>query len=152
MLRKVSAMFVTAALLTGSVAATAAMAETAQTQQQGVQVNLNGRSFQGEVVTENGVVYVNASKLATALGGSAAWDNMIESVLIAKQETNYALRMYKNSTFAYKNGKEIRVPHPLRATDGAVLVPLVFIATELGATVTYDAATSTYNVDFEIEK
>jgi hypothetical protein len=58
--------------------------------------------------------------------------------------------MYENSTFAYKNGKEIRVPNPPRATTGAVLVPLVYIAQELGAKVTYDAKTLTYKLTTEI--
>ncbi|WP_400162385.1 copper amine oxidase N-terminal domain-containing protein [Brevibacillus sp. TJ4] len=150
MLRKVSALLLTAALLTGSVAATAALGVTTGVRQE-ANVKLNGRAFEGEIVIENGVVYVNASKLATALGGSAAWDNMIESVLIAKDGT-YALRMYKDSTFAYKNGEETRVPHPLRTIPGAVLVPLGFTAAELGATVTYDEASQTYQVEFPIQK
>ncbi|MGE7274599.1 copper amine oxidase N-terminal domain-containing protein [Brevibacillus panacihumi] len=153
MLRKVPAMLLTAALLTGSVAATAAFAETAPVQQQKINVTLNERplAFPQDVVTENGVAYVNASTLAIALGGTAAWDSMIKSVLIAK-DNNYALRMYENSTFAYKNGKEIRVPAPPRTTTGAVLVPLVYVAQELGAEVTYDEKTLTYNLQIEIVK
>lgn len=153
MLRKVSAMLLTAAFLTGSVAATAAFAQTAPVQQQKINVTLNERplAFPQDVVTENGVAYVNASTLAIALGGTAAWDSMIKSVLIAKNN-NYALRMYENSTFAYKNGKEIQVPAPLRTTTGAVLVPLVYVATELGAEVTYDEKTLTYNLQIEIVK
>ena len=153
MLRKVPAMLLTAALLTGSVAATAAFAETAPVQQQKINVTLNERplAFPQDIVTENGVAYVNASTLAIALGGTAAWDSMIKSVLIAK-DNNYALRMYENSTFAYKNGKEIRVPAPPRTTTGAVLVPLVYVAQELGAEVTYDEKTLTYNLQIEIVK
>lgn len=153
MLRKVPAMLLTAALLTGSVAATAAFAQTAPVQQQKINVTLNERplAFPQDVVTENGVAYVNASTLAIALGGTAAWDSMIKSVLIAK-DNNYALRMYENSTFAYKNGKEIRVPAPPRTTTGAVLVPLVYVAQELGAEVTYDEKTLTYNLQIEIVK
>ncbi|EST55472.1 copper amine oxidase [Brevibacillus panacihumi W25] len=153
MLRKVPAMLLTAALLTGSVSATAAFAETAPVQQQKINVTLNERplAFPQDVVTENGVAYVNASTLAIALGGTAAWDSMIKSVLIAK-DNNYALRMYENSTFAYKNGKEIRVPAPPRTTTGAVLVPLVYVAQELGAEVTYDEKTLTYNLQIEIVK
>ncbi|RNB74708.1 copper amine oxidase N-terminal domain-containing protein [Brevibacillus panacihumi] len=153
MLRKVPAMLLTAALLTGSVAATAAFAQTAPVQQQKISVTLNERplAFPQDVVTEDGVAYVNASTLAIALGGTAAWDSMIKSVLIAKNN-NYALRMYENSTFAYKNGKEIRVPAPPRTTTGAVLVPLVYVAQELGAEVTYDENTLTYNLQIEIVK
>ncbi|HZG80424.1 MAG TPA: copper amine oxidase N-terminal domain-containing protein [Brevibacillus sp.] len=153
MLRKVPAMLLTAALLTGSVAATAAFAQTAPVQQQKINVTLNERplAFPQDVVTENGVAYVNASTLAIALGGTAAWDSMIKSVLIAKNN-NYALRMYENSTFAYKNGKEIQVPAPPRTTTGAVLVPLVYVAQELGAEVTYDENTLTYNLQIEIVK
>jgi len=153
MLRKVPAMLLTAALLTGSVAATAAFAETAPVQQQKIQVTLNERplAFPQDVVTEDGVAYVNSSTLALALGGTSAWDSMKKSVLIAKNNT-YALRMYENSTFAYKNGKEIRVPNAPRTTTGAVLVPLVYIAEELGAEVTYNEETLTYNLQIEIVK
>ncbi|MED4585735.1 copper amine oxidase N-terminal domain-containing protein [Brevibacillus choshinensis] len=150
--RKVSAMLLTAALLTGSVAATAAFAQSAPVQQQKITVNLNGKElpFPQDIVTENGVAYVNASTLAIALGGSAAWDTMSESLLVAK-DSKYALRMYQNSTFAYKNGKEARVPYAPRVTSGAVLVPLVYIAQELGAKVSYDAKKLTYNLTIEIK-
>lgn len=150
--RKFSAMLLTAALLTGSVAATAAFAQSAPVQQQKITVNLNGKElpFPQDIVTENGVAYVNASTLAIALGGSAAWDTMSKSLLVAKDNT-YALRMYQNSTFAYKNGKEARVPNAPRVTTGAVLVPLVYIAQELGAKVSYDAKKLTYNLSIEIK-
>lgn len=149
---KFSAMLLTAALLTGSVAATAAFAQSAPVQQQQVKVFLNGKEFpfpQG-VVTENGVAYVNASTLAIALGGSAAWDTMSKSLLVAKDK-NYALRMYQNSTFAYKNGKATKVSNAPRVTTGAVLVPLVFIAQELGAKVSYDSKKWTYNLSIPVE-
>lgn len=152
MLRKLSAFFLTAALLTGSVAATATFAQSAPVQQQKIKVNLNGKelAFPQDIVTENGVAYVNSSTLAIALGGSAAWDTMSKSLLVAK-DNKYALRMYQNSTFAYKNGKETRVPYAPRVTTGAVLVPLVFIAQELGAKVSYDAKKLTYNLTIEIK-
>ena len=151
MLQKVSAILVTAALLTGTAAATAVFAQPASAQQFAIEVKLNGKNLQfpHDIVTENGVVYVNASALADALGGYAAWDTMTESVLISK-ENKYALRMYKNSTFAYRNGKEFRVPFPPRKAEGGVLVPLVFIAEELGADVTYDAASRTYHLSIPI--
>ncbi|GEC88566.1 MULTISPECIES: copper amine oxidase N-terminal domain-containing protein [Brevibacillus] len=153
MLRKFSTMMLTAALLTGSVAATAAFAQTAPApvQQQKIKVQLNGKEFPfpQEIVTENGVAYVNASTLAIALGGSAAWDSTTKSLLVAKDNT-YALRMYENKNFAYKNGKETSVANPPRPVTGAVLVPLVFIAQELGAKVEYDAKTLTYKLSIPI--
>ncbi|TKI58655.1 copper amine oxidase N-terminal domain-containing protein [Brevibacillus antibioticus] len=153
MLRKFSTMMLTAALLTGSVAATAAFAQTAPApvQQQKIKVELNGKEFPfpQEIVTENGVAYVNASTLAIALGGSAAWDSMDKSLLVAK-DNKYALRMYENKNFAYKNGKETTVENPPRPVTGGVLVPLVFIAEELGAKVEYDASKLTYKLSIAI--
>ncbi|WP_409175973.1 copper amine oxidase N-terminal domain-containing protein [Brevibacillus fortis] len=151
MLRKFSTMMLTAALLTGSVAATAAFAAPAPVQQQKIKVQLNGKEFPfpQEIVTENGVAYVNSSTLAIALGGSAAWDSTTKSLLIAK-DNQYALRMYENKNFAYKNGKETSVANPPRPVTGAVLVPLVFIAQELGAKVEYDAKTLTYKLSIPI--
>ncbi|MGG1660957.1 copper amine oxidase N-terminal domain-containing protein [Brevibacillus sp. NRS-1366] len=153
MLRKASAMLLTAALLTGSVAATAAFAQTAPVQQQKkITVQLNGKEFPfpQDIVTENGVAYVDASTLAIALGGAAAWDTTTKSLLVSK-DNKYGLRMYENSNFAYKNGKETRVANPPRPIKGGVLVPLVFIAQELGATVTYDEKTWTYHLSIEIK-
>ncbi|MGZ0051861.1 copper amine oxidase N-terminal domain-containing protein [Brevibacillus gelatini] len=154
MLRKFSTLMLTAALLTGSVAATAAFAQQAAPVQQQlkIKVELNGKElvFPQDIVTENGVAYVNASTLALALGGAAAYDSRINSILVSK-DNKYGLRMYINNTFAYKNGKEIRVPNPPRATTGAVLVPLVYIAQELGAQVTYDANTFTYKLTTEVK-
>lgn len=152
MLRKFSTMMLTAALLTGSVAATAAFAQTAPAvQQQKIKVQLNGKEFPfpQEIVTENGVAYVNASTLAIALGGTAAWDSTTKSLLVAKDNV-YALRMYEDNNFAYKNGKEVSVANPPRPVTGAVLVPLVFIAEELGAKVEYDAKTLTYKLSIPI--
>ncbi|MFP3390684.1 copper amine oxidase N-terminal domain-containing protein [Brevibacillus sp. SIMBA_040] len=151
MLRKVSAMVLTTALLTGSVAATAAFAQAAPVQQQQVKVQLNGKEFPfpQEIVVDEGVAYVNASTLAIALGGSAAWDTMTKSLLVSKG-AEYRLRMYENTTFAYKNGKETQVPNAPRPITGAVLVPLVFIAKELGAKVSYDAKTLTYSLTIPI--
>ncbi|GIO10420.1 hypothetical protein J31TS6_64480 [Brevibacillus reuszeri] len=151
MLRKVSAMVLTTALLTGSVAATAAFAQTAPVQQQQVKVQLNERDFpfpQG-VVVEDGVAFVNASTLAIALGGTAAWDTMSKSLLVSKGK-EYRLRMYENTTLAYKNGKETQVPYAAKPIRGGVLVPLVFIAEELGAKVSYDEKTLTYNLTVPI--
>ncbi|MGN7472111.1 copper amine oxidase N-terminal domain-containing protein [Brevibacillus sp. SAFN-007a] len=153
MLRKFSAWMLTAALVTGSIATTAAFAQPASAQQQlKIKVELNGKelAFPQDIVTENGVAYVNASTLALALGGAAAWDTMTKSLLVSK-DNKYGLRMYQNSTFAYKNGKEIRVPNPPRATTGAVLVPLVYIAKELGANVTYEAKTRTYKLTTAVQ-
>jgi hypothetical protein len=152
MIRKIPAMLLTAALLTGSVATTAAFAQTAPVQQQKIKVQLNGKefAFPQDIVTENGVAYVNASTLAIALGGTAAWDTMSKSLLVAK-DNKYALRMYQNSNFAYKNGKETKVPNAPRVTTGAVLVPLVYIAQELGAKVSYNAKTLTYHLTIDIE-
>ncbi|WP_289142629.1 copper amine oxidase N-terminal domain-containing protein [uncultured Brevibacillus sp.] len=151
MLRKVSAMVLTTALLTGSVAATAAFAQAAPVQQQQVKVQLNEKEFpfpQG-VVVEDGVAYVNASTLAIALGGTAAWDTMSKSLLVSKGK-EYRLRMYENTTLAYKNGKETQVPNAAKPIRGGVLVPLVFIAEELGAKVSYDEKTLTYNLTVPI--
>ncbi len=154
MLRKFSTLMLTAALLTGSVAATAAFAQPAPAKQQiKITVQLNGKElpFPQDVVTENGVAYVNASTLAVALGGAAAWDSTTKSLLVSK-DNKYGLRMYENNTFAYKNGKETRVANPPRPVTGGVLVPLVFIAEELGAKVSYDAKTWTYKLTTEINK
>ncbi|MFF0828593.1 hypothetical protein ACFYU8_17585 [Brevibacillus sp. NPDC003359] len=41
--------------------------------------------------------------------------------------------MYENKNLLIKNGKETSVANPPRPMTGAVLVPLVFIAQELGA-------------------
>jgi hypothetical protein len=155
MFRKVSALLLTTALLTGSVAASAAFAQQAKPVQaeQKMKVLLNGKPlvFPQEPVSYKGVTYVNASTLAIALGGTAAWDTMSKSVLIAKKN-NYALRLFADNLIAYKNGKQVTVPAPARPTSGAVLVPLVFVAQELGAKVTVDTKTKTYNLSIKLEK
>jgi hypothetical protein len=155
MLKKVSALFITASLLTGSVAATAAFAQQAKPVQvvQPIKVMLNGKPlvFPQDPVSYQGVTYVNASTLAIALGGTAAWDTMSKSVLIAK-ENEYALRIFADNPVAYKNGKKTKLPAVARPTTGAVLVPLVFVAQELGAKITLDTKTKTYHISLKIEK
>lgn len=156
MLRKMSALLLTTALLTGGVAANAALANgQAKSVQvnQPIKVTLNGKPlpFPQNPVYYKGDTYVNASTLAIALGGTAAWDTMSKSVLIAK-ENEYALRIFKDNPVAYKNGKKTKLPAVARPTTGAVLVPLVFVANELGAKVSFDAKTKTYNISMKIEK
>ncbi|MFY0544440.1 copper amine oxidase N-terminal domain-containing protein [Brevibacillus sp. H7] len=155
MLRKMSALLLTTTLLTGGVAANAAFAHQAKPVQvnQTIKVMLNGKPFvfPQDPVSYQGVTYVNASTLAIALGGTAAWDTMSKSVLIAKGE-EYALRIFADNQLAYKNGKLVQVPAVARPTTGAVLVPLVFVAQELGAKVTLDPKTKTYQITLKIEK
>ncbi|KGT72818.1 copper amine oxidase [Bradyrhizobium japonicum] len=155
MLRKVPAVLLTAALLTSSVAIGAAAAQGQQAKPQPAKVQvaskitvlLNGKEliFAEEPVSWEGVTYVNASTLALALGGTAAWDSMNKSVLVAKGKDT-ALRLFADNPVAYKNGKKTKVPAVARPTTGAVLVPLVFVAEELGAKVTLNTKTKTYTI------
>lgn len=112
-----------------------------------MKVMLNGKEliFPEDPVSWEGVTYVNASTLAIALGGSAAWDTMDHSVLVAKGN-DLALRLFADNPVAYKNGQKVKVPAVARPTNGAVLVPLVFVAEELGAKVTLDTKTKTYSI------
>lgn len=152
MLRKVTTLLLTAGLLAGSAVAVSAegAAKPAAVQANKISVQLNGRplAFPEDPVYYQGATYVNASTLAVALKGTAAWDSNSKSVLIAKGE-NLALRIFINSSVAYKNGQKIKTPVQARPTTGAVLVPLVYIAQELGAKVTFNAKTKTYNLIIE---
>lgn len=155
MLRKVPVLLLTAALFAGGVAgqALAASQPASAAVNQPIKVLLNGKpiNLPQAPVSYNGITYVNASALALALGGTAAWDNMSKSVLIAKGN-NLAIRIFQDKQVAYKNGKVVKVPGVARATNGAVLVPLGFVAQELGATITLDTKTKTYHLSMKIEK
>lgn len=155
MLRKLSAVLLTTALLTSGAAVGSAAGAAKPVQQASVakkiNVLFNGKPlvFPQEPTSFNGVVYVNASTLALTLGGSAAWDSTSKSVKIAKGD-NYALRIFADSSFAYKNGKKVTVPGVAKPVTGAVLVPLVFITQELGAKITFDAKTNTYSITLKV--
>jgi hypothetical protein len=155
MLRKLPVLLLTAALLAGGTASQVFAAQTGvqATVNQKIKLTLNGHPlvFPQDPVSYNGVTYVNASALALALGGTAAWDSMNKSVLIAKGN-NLAIRIFQDNPVAFKNGKPIKVPGVARATTGAVLVPLVFTAQELGAKVVLDTKTQTYHITIQLQK
>ncbi|HZG16510.1 MAG TPA: copper amine oxidase N-terminal domain-containing protein [Candidatus Bathyarchaeia archaeon] len=154
MLRKLPVLLLTAALLTGGVAGQALAQQPASAAaNQPIKVLLNGKpiNLPQAPVSYNGVTYVNASALALALGGTAAWDNVSKSVLIAKGN-DLAIRIFQDNPVAFKNGKVVKVPGVARPTQGAVLVPLGFVVQELGASITLDTKTKTYNISMKIEK
>ncbi|NGQ95085.1 copper amine oxidase N-terminal domain-containing protein [Brevibacillus sp. SYP-B805] len=149
MLRKLPVFLLTAALLTGATAGQAFAAgsgvQTAVNEK--IKVTLNGKplALPQDPVSYNGITYVNASAIALALGGTAAWDTATKSVLIAKGN-KLAIRMFQDNPVAYKNGKLVKVPGVARPTTGAVLVPLVFLVQELGGKIVLDTKTKTYNI------
>jgi hypothetical protein len=109
-------------------------------------VTVEGKAiaFKKAPVVEGKTVLVPAHEFMAAIGGKAKWDSMTKSVLLSKDKTS--IRLYADSSTGYKAGKAIKAPAKTKPFEGAVLVPIVFVAKEFGATVTWDEKVSSFHV------
>lgn len=155
MLKKVSGVLLATTLLVSS-AAGAAFAEqkpAAQaTAKQTITIKVDGRAVNFKVAptVQDGYVMVPADEFLKAIGGTAAWDTMTKSVLLAKDKT--AIRLYMDSTVGYKAGKQVKAPAKSKAITGAILVPMTYVAQELGVPVTADTKTATFSITLPKKK
>ncbi|RNB87619.1 copper amine oxidase N-terminal domain-containing protein [Brevibacillus fluminis] len=151
MLKKVSGLMLATTLVMGSAAGAAFAAPKAtvapvKTATQTYTLKVDGKEivFKVAPAVEDKTILVPASELLEAMGGTAAWDSMTKSVLLAKDKTS--VRLYADSSTGYKAGKKIKAPAKSKAVTGAILVPMTFVVQELGGKITWDGKTSTFTV------
>lgn len=88
--------------------------------------------------------FVPVANIATATGATVQWDSATKTVIITKEADE--LRLQIGSTTATKNGEKINLDAPAQTVNGRTLVPISFIATNLGLPVTYDPATKIVSI------
>lgn len=82
--------------------------------------------------------------IVEALGGTVTWNADTQTVSIVKGDMQ--IEIYIGQSFALVNGKPVELDAPAYIANGRTYLPLRFVAENLGATVTWNAATQTVTI------
>lgn len=112
----------------------------------GIKVKVNGVDINFDVppAIESGRTLVPLRKITEALGCNVKWDAANKTILLEKGNMQVYLQV--NSTTAKVNGKTKKLDVPPRITQGRTLLPLRFLAEELGLKVGYDKTSQTITI------
>ena len=93
---------------------------------------------------DNGRVLVPLRGVFERLGAVVGWDDRTRTVLAQRGATSVSLVI--GNTTAMINGQPAAMDVPAMLVGGRTMVPLRFVSQALGATVNWNAATSTVNI------
>src|SRR5579859_6747905 len=132
-----------AAFVLAVVLAAGAAPGGAQTPAPYVHVYVDGQlvAFDVPPQIENGRVLVPLRGVFERLGASVGWDDQTQTVLAQRGATSVSLVI--GNTQAMVNGQPAMMDVPAMLVGGRTMVPLRFVSQALGASVNWDAATST---------
>jgi hypothetical protein len=82
--------------------------------------------------------------LIEALGGTVEWDPSLHAITLTLGSSVVTMTVGKNT--ADVGGRTVKLDVPPTITNGRTLVPLRFVAENLGCQVTWDAPTRTATV------
>lgn len=108
---------------------------------------INGASvkFDTPPVIKDGRTLIPVRALTEAFGASVAWDKAEQKITIEKDGVKIVLSLQNN--LAYINGKEEKIDVPPEIINNRTVVPLSFIAKNLGLNVDWDAESETIEVE-----
>jgi hypothetical protein len=86
---------------------------------------------------KGGRMFVAVADVARALGATVDWDAPTRTVTVTKADRT--IRLVLDSVRAHVNGQDITLDVAPFTHQGRTMMPLRFIAEQLGAQVTYDA-------------
>ncbi len=115
---------------------------TAQAQPQNISVYLDGKALSFDVppTVEKGRTLVPLRVIFEALGARVAYDSVNNTVTATKGDTTISLPI--GNINANVNGKIKKLDVPAKVVSGRTMVPIRFISEALGASVEWDAVTS----------
>jgi hypothetical protein len=118
-------------------------AAAAQTSAPYVKVLVDGSpvAFDRPPVIANGRVLVPLRGVFERLGATVVWDAASQTVLAQRGATNISLKI--SSPQAFVNGQAQFLDMPAMLIGGRTMVPLRFVSQSLGATVSWNATSST---------
>jgi plastocyanin len=90
-------------------------------------------------VTIQGTAYVPIRFIGEQLGADIQWLQSEQSVLISTKKTN--LQLWLGKSLAKVDGKVVSITALPRKINGAVMVPIRFVADQLGASTAFDEKT-----------
>lgn len=117
---------------------------------QQIRTTLNGNPVQFndvQPVTVNGRVLVPVRGVFEQMGVNVGWDPADQRVYANGNGRSVVL--YIGKRVAQVNGKDVDLDVPATTYDGRTMVPLRFISESMGATVNWDAPTSTVAITTE---
>lgn len=135
--RTLAAALVTALTLAQPASALAAM---------NVVVDGKPLAFDVAPVVENGRSLVPLRAIFEALGADIAFDGATQTITAYQPERRITVQLRVGENTATVNGETVTLELPAKAIEGRTMVPLRFISTAMGASVTWDAATETAHI------
>jgi plastocyanin len=104
-------------------------------------VTVNGESIQlpNPPVALGGTTYIPLRFIGDSLGAEVKWLQQEKSVLYTADQTT--IQLWMNSKQAKVNGRLVSLPAPLKEIKGTTMVPLRFVANQLGAKIDRDNKT-----------
>lgn len=101
-------------------------------------------SMASQPVVENGTTLVPMRAIFEALGCNVNFDATTGTITGSKDSATITLKL--NSKVANRNGQNIALSTPAKATNGTTYVPLRFIGESLNCTVNWQPTTQTINI------
>lgn len=99
-------------------------------QSYGIKINSADFPFTNRLIQGEGELFVPAKETAAALGATLTWDSTAKLGVITNKE--HRIEMTAGSNTARVDGKEAAMATPLLLTGGRTMVPLKFVAEQLG--------------------
>jgi len=145
-MRQIRNAFAGAAIVLAVVLAAGTLPGGAQTPAPYVHVFVDGQpvGFDVPPQIDNGRVLVPLRGVFERLGATVAWDDRTQTVLAQRGSTSVALVI--GHTQAMIDGQPAAMDVPAMLVAGRTMVPLRFVSQALGATVNWNAATSTVTI------
>ena len=114
-----------------------------------LKVFVNGKAARFDVppVIKDGRTLVPVRALVEALGATVEWQAETRTVIISKGDTQITLQL--ESRTALVNGQPVELDVPAKLTNGRTVIPLRFIAQNLGCHVDFDGDSGTVVVGDE---
>nr|WP_229521628.1 copper amine oxidase N-terminal domain-containing protein [Paenibacillus monticola] len=107
-------------------------------------IRIKDKSFPltSRVIQGDGELFVTATEAALALEATLTWDSISKTAILANKQQK--LEMTVGNNIAKVNGKEVPMTNPLLLTAGRTMLPLQFVADQLGWKTTVHIAGAAY--------
>ncbi|MCT4619723.1 MAG: stalk domain-containing protein [Marinisporobacter sp.] len=106
--------------------------------------------FDTPPVIKEGRTLIPVRAITEGLGANVTWNGEERKVIVSKEDVEIVFQLNDGKVFV--NGEEIAIDVPAQIMNNRTIVPLRFIAEQLGLKVGYDQDTETIEIDEEIEE
>lgn len=107
-----------------------------------IQINAKSFPFTSRVTQGDGELFVTATEAALALGATLTWDSVSKTAILTNKHQKLEMTVGNNK--GKVNGQEVPMTNPLLLTAGRTMVPMQFVADQLGWKTTVHIAGAEY--------